>query len=501
MKNWKKFSGAGGLAVLLSTTAAFADVSNRDVWDTWKSVLTNVGYEVSGSESESGGVLTVSDLVMSFDMAPEEGSVRVDMGELRFEEQGDGTVRVIMQDSIPAHVSVTEDGDASDMTVLSMMKGADIVASGDPGDVTYTYSADAVDIVLDSITENGEPIEDLEFKINAMGVSGKSAANVGDTVKFSQQSAINSMSIVASGEDEEEGSFDLKADIIGMAMDFAGLVPEGMDEAEPGDAFRAGFNMGGTFSSEGSTVVLSADEGAGPTNLNMTTGKSTLLVRAGDGEFEYDGGVNNLAVNMVSPDLPLPVVLNMNEFSYGFLMPLLKGDTPQDFDASFKLAGLTVSDMLWGIFDPGGMLPRDPATLSLAVTGTATLFEDLVNEDEMEGGDEIPGELNSLTLTEIVLDMVGAKITGDGDFTFDNTDLQTFDGFPRPTGAVNLQAKGINGLLDTLVAMGLLPEEQVMGARMMMAMFTVPGEAEDEMSSKIEINEAGHVLANGQRIQ
>ena len=500
MKNWKKFSSAGGLALLLSTTAAFADVTNRDVWDAWKEILTNVGYDVNGSETEAGGVLTVSDLVMSFDMTPEEGSARIDMGELRFEEQGDGTVRVFMQDSIPMQVVVTEEGETSDITILMNTRGSDIVASGDPQNVTYTYSADGVDVLLDNLLVDGEPVEDLNFKAQGMGVSGQSSLQVGASISLAQSAMINSLSIAADGEDEEEGSFDLKADILGMSFEASGMVPEGADEAEPGELFRAGFNMGGTFGAEGSTIVVSASDDSGPTNINMTTGKSQLLMRAGEGEFEYDGGVNDLALNMLGPDLPLPVVVNMDEFSYGFLMPLLKGDTPQSFDASFKLAGLTISDMLWGIFDPGGMLPRDPATVSLALTGTATLFDDLVSE-EMEGSDEIPGEVNSVELTEILVDVVGAQISGDGSFTFDNTDMETFDGFPRPTGAINLKAKGINGLLDTLVAMGLLPEDQVMGARMMMAMFTVPGEAEDEMSSKIEVNEAGHVLANGQRIQ
>ena len=49
--------------------------------------------------------------------------------------------------------------------------------------------------------------------------------------------------------------------------------------------------------------------------------------------------------------------------------------------------------------------------------------------------------------------------------------------------------------------MGLLPEDQAMGARMMMGLLAVPGEAPDTLNSKIEINEQGHVLANGQRIQ
>lgn len=40
-----------------------------------------------------------------------------------------------------------------------------------------------------------------------------------------------------------------------------------------------------------------------------------------------------------------------------------------------------------------------------------------------------------------------------------------------------------------------------MGARMMMSMFAVPGSAPDTLRSTIEVNERGHVLANGQRIK
>jgi hypothetical protein len=71
---------------------------------------------------------------------------------------------------------------------------------------------------------------------------------------------------------------------------------------------------------------------------------------------------------------------------------------------------------------------------------------------------------------------------------------------PRPQGSLDLQAKGVNGLLDKLQAMGLVPEDQMMGARMMLGMFaTVVGD--DELTSKLEVNEAGGVLVNGQQIR
>ena len=93
-----------------------------------------------------------------------------------------------------------------------------------------------------------------------------------------------------------------------------------------------------------------------------------------------------------------------------------------------------------------------------------------------------------------------ARLSGAGSFTFDNTDMVTFNGVPRPEGALDLRLEGANALLDKLVAMGLLPQEQAMGARMMMGLFGVP-EGDDTLTSKIEVNAEGHLLANGQRLQ
>ena len=65
----------------------------------------------------------------------------------------------------------------------------------------------------------------------------------------------------------------------------------------------------------------------------------------------------------------------------------------------------------------------------------------------------------------------------------------------------NLTLSGANALLDKLIAMGFVSEDDAMGARMMMGMLAVPGDAPDTLNSKIEINEQGHILANGQRIK
>ena len=74
--------------------------------------------------------------------------------------------------------------------------------------------------------------------------------------------------------------------------------------------------------------------------------------------------------------------------------------------------------------------------------------------------------------------------------------METIPGFPLPTGSVKLMATGVNGLIDNLVAMGLIPQDQAMQGKMMMGMFAMPGEGPDTLMSAIEFKD-GKMTING----
>jgi len=120
---------------------------------------------------------------------------------------------------------------------------------------------------------------------------------------------------------------------------------------------------------------------------------------------------------------------------------------------------------------------------------------------ERKSATGMPGQLCALNVNSLILSAVGAELTGNGAFTFDNSDLTTFDGLPRPEGKLDLKLVGANVLIDKLVGMGLLPEDQAMGARMMMGLFARPGDGEDTLVSTIEVTPEGALMANGQRLQ
>jgi hypothetical protein len=266
----------------------------------------------------------------------------------------------------------------------------------------------------------------------------------------------------------------------------------------------SGFSSIGTFYYQGGDMdmAFNGPDGAGTANTSSTGG--AIEYAFGAEGLRYDVTQTGLAISALVPDVPLPIILNMALSKFNFAMPIQKSDEEQDFALGFTMGDFTVSDMLWGMMDPSAELPRDPATLALDLTGKAKVLFDFMNPDQaaaLESSGAAPGELNALTLKSLIVDAVGARLTGTGDFTFDNSDLASFGGIPRPTGAVDLKLVGGNGLLDKLVKIGMLPQGQAMGARMMMGLFAEAGAEPDTLNSKLEINDAGHILANGQRIQ
>jgi len=218
----------------------------------------------------------------------------------------------------------------------------------------------------------------------------------------------------------------------------------------------------------------------------------------------YEGGNTGLAFTISSSDMPFPEVsFSMAETSGRFEMPIAPADEAGDFGLLLRMIDLDLDEALWSLFDPEGQLPRDPATLVVDLAGKARWLVDVFDPEvtgEMGEG-EVPGEIESLSIEALELSVAGAEITGDGAFVFDNTGAGPFAPAPSPSGTLNLRLEGGNTLLDTLVAMGLVPEEQAMGARMMLGLFARPGTGTDTLVSTIEVGTDGSISANGQRIR
>jgi Uncharacterized protein conserved in bacteria (DUF2125) len=268
-------------------------------------------------------------------------------------------------------------------------------------------------------------------------------------------------------------------------------------------ALKAGLQVSGAFGLGASAFDFASGAAAGKTTMTASLGGLDSSFAMDAAQMRYDVGSKALKMTVASPDLPVPeAAFDLTELAVGFAMPLAKSDAPAPFNVLAKVVDLNVAEALWAMIDPGAALPHDPASMIIDLKGTTTLTRDLVEEGmAMAGGDSTPpGLLNSLDLPQFLLRVAGAEVTALGGFTFDNSDMVSVPGVPLPTGKIDIKAVGLNGLVDKLVAMGLVPKEQAMQGRMMLSMFANTSPDRDEITSTLEFKDK-HFFANGQQLQ
>ncbi len=499
-------TSALALGLGLSGTAAFADLTAQDVWTDWKDYMSGFGYEIAGEESTSGDTLMIKDLDMAMDLPDASGSFSMSISEVSFTDTGDGTVKMTIPAVMPIVVSVdTPDAEDVDMKIDYVTDGFEMIASGDPDNLTYDYTASELSMVLKELVVEGETVDVGTAQMTLSALSGQSNIRNGNIRMMDQTVAAGPVTYEMDITDPEgEGRFVLNGKWDSLNFSGGGSFPDGMDPNNMAAMLKAGFGFDGGFDHTGGAFNMNFQEDGETVQINTSSQDGTARVAMDESQLLYDVSANNTNIQMAGGEIPFPIEVAMAQSGFKLMMPVSKTDDEQDFAFGLTLGDFTMSDMLWGLFDSTAQLPRDPATIAMDLSGKAKLFFDIMDPEQMAGvetGGEMPGELNALTLNSLTVSAAGAELTGNGDFTFDNSDLTTFDGIPAPDGAVDLSLSGGNGLLDKLVAMGLLPEEQAMGARMMMGLFAVPGEGDDMLNSKIEVKSDGQVLANGQRLK
>ncbi len=505
MKHWT-FAGSTALVTLALTAPSWADVTPEEVWQNWQDLSGAYGQTITTESVErDGDTLVVTGLQMAY--AKDDVSATGTIVELRLRDTGDGAVEITMSDTIPFDMTVPaeeEGGTPTEIGLLITQPGMVVIAAGDVAETSYDFTAPSVTVALDSIEGvDAEKVEmDAEFVLTNM--AGKYLlGGTADARGINSSFQADSVAINVSGsnpEDQSSGVFavtmaDLSGTTNGTFLDMAAM-------EDMAAALKAGFATEGTFAYGATTYSFDVTEATGPTKMTGTADGGNLTFALDATRMAYGGSAKAASMTISGPEIPFPeLAFGYSEAAFNFEMPVGPTPEPANFALLTKLVDVTVSDDLWGMIDPAASLPRDPATIVIDTTGTAKLTASIMDPAAMETlGDTPPGELYSLDVNEIRASIAGAELTGAGAFTFDNTDLVTFGGMPAPTGKLDLKLVGGNTLMDRLVAMGLLPEDQVMGFRMMLSMFANAGPGEDELNSTLEFKDKGF-FANGQRLQ
>lgn len=507
MAQWR-LAASTALVALVAGNAALADVTPEEVWESWKGLLTSSGQTLTTeSEERSGDTLVVTGLNLAME---QDGSAStISIPEIALRDVGDGTVEISMAESIPLTMTAppVEGEEAEGPTAMGMeisQSGMSIIASGSAEETRYDITAPTIGLKVTEVDGVSAAEAGLEAGFTASDTTGNYAV-AGATDK-AITSALSTKSMVfdmAFTDPETGGKMKMSGSVADLAGTSTSMILGSMDTSDMAAALQAGFAVDGSFTYGKTDFDFDFVEGEQTAMGKGSVEGGNVAVKMDKTQLGYGVGAKGVDITVSSSDMPFPEVkVSYADSAFNFVMPVSKSEEPSDFSVLTKIVDLTISDEIWGMLDPTAALPRDPVTVILDAKGKAKLTTDLMDTAAMEAlGEAAPGELHALDLTELRVSAVGAEITGSGALTFDNTDLVTYQGMPKPAGSVELKAVGLNGLLDKVTQMGLVPEDQIMGVRMMMGMFAKVVEGEpDTMTSTLEFKPEGF-FANGMQLQ
>lgn len=497
---------SSAIALVFVATGAGAAVTPQEVWDSWQAMITSAGQELTvGATVENAGVLEVSDIALTY-KDQLGGSASVTFDKLSFKDNGDGTVTVTMPESYPVQMAFPAEGDGPGSMKLTVTQpGMAIVAGGSATETSYDFTAPSVTVKLDEVTDQGGKVLDTKADMVMTEATAKYlVARDGDKTDLDMSYAAKGLVLNVSGTDNSEGGTGQGTGTVTLA-DLTGATKGNFLNAEMmanmAAALNSGFTMDSSFSFGAMAANLDITDATGPTKINANATGGGFNLAMDKTRMNYGTSLNGAKFTVSGAEIPFPQVeVAFAESGFNLLMPVTKSDTPQDFAFLTKFVDFTVSEDVWGLFDPAGSLSREPATVIVDLKGTGFWTKDIMDPSVQMDGAEPPGQLNSLDLTQVLAKAAGAEVSATGGLVFDNADLQTFGGMPRPDGKISIGIKGANKLVDNLIALGILTEEDAMGFRMGMAMFARPGAGPDELTSEIEFKEGG-LFANGQRLQ
>jgi len=502
------------IPVLLASTSlalsstAMAEITADDVLSNYGAFIQASGMDLNFDAQRDGDVVTLANTEILLEFPLDLGRIRLGVGGVILTE-GAGAVGI----SFEQPQAITFQGNFQEYSFGGVFKveneGYTARATGVAGDITYQVSADKIRGSLGDLVIPELQLIEMDMSYELRDVTLTSRITEGRLIEVSQQVSIASMaykqaySVREDGIEAESNAQGTYGQMVSNAS--ISLPSSGLDYLNISKALRNGMSLqfDGTVASSatsqatyfGTQTVVEQTTNTGPTEQSVHLN--------GDG-LGLDMVVQDFAMSMKFDEIfsdPFDAVIGKLELA--LQLPINGRLDPQDFRLLYSFRDITMSEDVWQLFDPGTDISRDAATLHFDISGSVISSLDLLDYDAVVAAvesAEVPFEFQQLTLNDLDVSAAGVALSGAGSFVFDNTDLETFFGFPRPEGSANFRLAGANGMVSRLVDMGLFNSDEAMGFRMGLA-FVGNSTGEDIIESLVEITPEGHLMVNGQRMQ
>ncbi|WP_410216322.1 DUF2125 domain-containing protein [Paracoccus sp. (in: a-proteobacteria)] len=505
------------IALILTAAPGLADVTPAQVWENLRASFQDMGYQVQvGSEDNSGQRLTLNEVTLS-STDTDAADMTLTMPAIVLEPADAGSVRSVIEGQMLLTMRNQEtEGEDVGFRMTLDAPGNETISSGTPEAMDHRY-------VVPSLTAEGRALDDQnEVPVTLALTDAQGSQQVRRAQDGSSQQVNDlrvagmEMSITGTGPSPVEGAedatdrFSARFSFQDLALAGTGAFP-GRDidfNTDPEAALQAGMAGDGTFRSgplKGTFEAATTDaEGQVQNSSGSVEAASGQLAVSMSAEgLTYRGSATDMQTRITSSEMPFPIAYAAKENTFNLTVPVVASPEQQPFALSYGLTGLTIDEAIWQALDPQGTLPRDPANLMIDLEGQAVVTQSFLDPNfapskEATEGEEAPPMPflpRSLAIKDISVDAAGSSAQFAGDLEFGDDPSQ-------PVGTITGRFAGVNGLMDNLVAMGVVPQEQLMGVRMMMAMFARPVEGEtDRLQTELEFREGGSIFANGQQVR
>lgn len=488
----KVLMAAPVMALLMCGTAQAALTANQ-AWADLQLTAGANGLKISVATEVAGdGELTLNGVTIAPDGKPAIATI----SEVSVVEQDDGSVaffpgEIKLENTGPAKIGVTH-------------QELSVSVFEDAGGLGYGLDADSLKIAVDSAEGTGNTAKSVLGNFDLTAIGGRYTRGK-DTLGID----ISAERLV----------YDIKQKDASMGLDSAQIsdtadvvltgeitLPEGIDlmslQRTPAfvEAVRAGLGVSIEATQGISKGEIVDNNPMMPMSLVFSAEPGSTTVVANSDTFEVGTSVDGLALTARPPMVPAPVNASADSFSTGFSMPIVAQEEAGRYGLQVNLGNLVFDDTVWAMIDGTGALDHGPLDLNLDLGGLAKFDAlDVMMSSEAGAPPKSAPELQTLDIRSLAVKALGAAANGTGAFTFDNSMVAT-GGQPVPIGTADVRLEGANKLIDGLIAMGVITQDDAMGARMMMAMFGKP-EGDDVLTSKIEAKQGGSIFVNGQQIK
>ncbi len=296
---------AVSVLALVSGSAAFAQVTAQEVWDSWKGNLGIYGAEgvTIGSETYEGGVLTVTDLGIS--VADDEGSVTGTLSNITLTEQDDGTVVVTMSEEFPITITGPSSDGAGEMTMAMAVRqtGLEMVVSGTPEAMVYDLSAERYSLDLDNMTDGPLTMSGSFALVNVAGSYGVETA---DMQAISYEVAADSMDLTLSVDDQTEGVTVNIAGTVAEVTSAADMVVPLPEDTTPETVLMDGLAGEGGYTFGAANLTFDVTQQGMPVNGTVALTGGSLDFVASAESVGYSSLTSGLVIEGTSDMMPFP---------------------------------------------------------------------------------------------------------------------------------------------------------------------------------------------------